>query len=75
MKIEFEKQRQIIHFAALEVGTVFRYRFEDPIYMKTECIDNDSEEINSINLSTEEFNYFSDYTEVCPLDATLYVKE
>ena len=75
MKIEFEKPRQVIHFAALEVGTVFKCPSYDTIYMKTECIDNDSEEINSIDLSTGEFNYFSDYTEVCPLDATLYVKE
>lgn len=26
MKIEYEKPRQIIHFAALEVGTLFRDR-------------------------------------------------
>ena len=75
MKIEFEKQRQVIRFAALEVGTVFRDPSDDTVYMKTEYIDNDSEEINSIDLSTGKLNYFSDYTEVCPLDATLYVKE
>lgn len=75
MKIEYEKPRQVINFAALEVGTVFKYPSYDTVYMKTEYIDNDSEEINSIDLSTGEFNYFSDYTEVCPLDATLYVKE
>lgn len=75
MKIEYEKSKKIIHFADLDVGTIFKYQFEDPIYMKTECIDNDSEEINSIDLSIGKFNYFSDYTEVSPLDATLYVKE
>ena len=75
MKIEFEKQRQIIRFAALEVGTVFRDPSNDTVYMKTEYIDNDNEEINSIDLSTGELNYFSDYTEVYPLDATLYIKE
>ena len=38
MKIEFEKPRQVIHFAALEIGTVFRDPSDDMIYMKTEYI-------------------------------------
>lgn len=75
MKIEFEKQRQIIHFASLDVGTVFKYQFDDTIYMKTECIDNDGDEINSIDLSTGELDCFNDDTKVYAVDATLYVKE
>lgn len=75
MKIEFEKQRQIIHFAALEVGTVFRDPSDDTIYMKTEYIDNDGNEINSIDLATGELDYFYDDTKVYTVDATLYVKE
>lgn len=30
MKIEYEKPRQVIHFAALDVGTVFR----DPLMIR-----------------------------------------
>ena len=75
MKIEFEKQRQIIHFAALDVGTVFKYQFDDTVYMKTECIDNDGVGINSIDLSTGEVDYFDDDAKVYAVDATLYVKE
>ena len=75
MKIEFEKSKQIIHFADLDIGTIFRYQFEDPIYMKTECIDNDSEEINSIDLTTGNLGGFSDDAKVYPVEATLYVKE
>ena len=75
MKIEFEKQRQIIHFAALEVGTVFRDPSDDMIYMKTEYIDHDGDQINSIDLATGELDYFYDDTKVYIIDATLYVKE
>ena len=75
MKIEFEKQRQIIHFAALEVGTVFKGLYDDTVYMKTECIDNDGDEINSIDLSTGELDYFADDAKVYAVDATLYIKE
>lgn len=77
MKIEYEKPRQVIHFADLNVGTVFRGLFDDTIYiyMKTECIDNDSEEINSIDLSTGELVYFHDEAKVYAVDATLYIKE
>ena len=71
MKIEFEKQRQIIRFAALEVGTVFKCPSYDTIYMKTECIDNDGDEINSIDLSTGELDCFNDDTKVYAVDATL----
>lgn len=71
MKIEFEKQRQIIHFAALEVGTVFRDPSDDMIYMKTEYGD----EINSIDLTTGNLGGFSDDAKVYPVEATLYVKE
>ena len=75
MKIEFEKQRQIIHFAALDVGTVFRDPSDDMIYMKTEYIDNDGDEINSIDLATGNLGGFSDDAKVYPINATLYVKE
>lgn len=75
MKIEYEKPRQVIHFAALEVGTVFRDPSDDMIYMKTEYIDNDGDEINSIYLATGNLGGFSDDAKVYPVDATLYVKE
>ena len=75
MKIEFEKQRQIIHFAALEVGTIFKCPSYDTIYMKTECIDNNGDEINSVDLSTGELDCFNDGTIVYVVDAILYVKE
>ena len=75
MKIEFEKQRQIIHFAALEVGTVFKRPSCDTVYMKTECIGNDGYEINFIDLSTGELDCFNDDVKVYAVDATLYVKE
>lgn len=75
MKIEYEKPRQVIHFAALEIGTVFRDPSDDMIYMKTECIDNDGDETNSIDLATGILGGFSDDAKVYPVDATLYVKE
>ena len=75
MKIEFEKQRQVIRFAALDVGTVFRDPSDDMIYMKTEYIDNDGDEINSIDLATGNLGGFSDDAKVYPVNATLYVKE
>ena len=75
MKIEYEKPRQVINFAGLDVGTVFKYQFDDTVYMKTECIDNDSVGINSIDLSTGEVDYFDDGAKVYAVDATLYVKE
>lgn len=75
MKIEYEKPRQVIHFAALEVGTVFRDPSDDMIYMKTEYIDNDDDEINSIDLATGNLGGFSDDAKIYPVDATLYVKE
>ena len=75
MKIEFEKQRQIIHFADLEIGTVFRDPSDDRIYMKTEYIDDDGDEINSIDLATGNLGGFSDDAKVYPINATLYVKE
>lgn len=75
MKIEYEKSRQVIHFAALDVGTVFRDPSDDMIYMKTEYIDNDGDEINSIDLATGNLDGFSDDAKVYPVNATLYVKE
>ena len=75
MKIEFEKPRQVIHFAALEVGTVFRDPSDDMIYMKTEYIDNDGDEINSIDLATGNLGGFSDDAKVYPVNTTLYIKE
>ena len=75
MKIEFEKSRQVIHFATLDVGTIFRDPSDDRIYMKTEYIDDDGDEINSIDLSTGELDCFNDNAKVYAVDATLYVKE
>ena len=75
MKIEFEKQRQVINFGTLDAGTVFKRPCYDTIYMKTEYINNDGDEINLINLSTGELNCFNDDTKVYAVDATLYVKE
>ena len=75
MKIEFEKPRQIINFDALDVGTVFKCPSYDTIYMKTECIDNNGDEINSVDLSTGELDCFNNDAKVYAVDATLYVKE
>lgn len=75
MKIEFEKQRQVINFATLDVGVVFKRPSYDTIYMKTEYIDNNIDHINSIDLATGELDYFYDDTKVYTVDATLYVKE
>ena len=75
MKIEFEKPRQVIHFAALDVGTVFRDPSDDMIYMKTKHIYDDGDEINSIDLTTGNLGGFSDDAKVYDVDATLYVKE
>lgn len=75
MKIEYEKPKQVIHFAALDVGTVFKGLYDDMVYMKTECIDNDGDEINSIDLSTGELDCFNNDTKVYAVDATLYIKE
>lgn len=75
MKIEYEKSKKIIHFADLDVGTVFKCPSDGTVYMKTECIDNDGDEINSVDLSTGELNCFNDDAKVYAVDATLYVKE
>lgn len=74
MKIEFEKPKQSLHFAALDVGTVFRDPKDDSINMKTQYLDNDGDVYNCIDLSTGEYNCFSDETKVYPVEATLYVK-
>ena len=75
MKIEFEKQRQIINFGTLDAGTVFKRPSYDTVYMKTEYIDSKGYEINSIDLATGELDYFNDDTKVYAVDATLYIKE
>lgn len=75
MKIEFEKPRQVIRFAALDIGTVFKCPSYDTIYMKTEYIDNNGDETNSIDLATGILGGFSDDTKVYAVDATLYIKE
>ena len=75
MKIEFEKQRQVIDFGTLDAGTVFKRPSYDTVYMKTEYIDSKGYEINSIDLATGELDYFNDDTKVYAVDATLYVKE
>ena len=75
MKIEYEKQRQVVNFCTLDAGTVFKRPCYDTIYMKTEYINNDGDEINLINLSPGELNCFNDDTKVYAVDATLYIKE
>ena len=45
------------------------------IYMKTEYIDNNGDEINSIDLSTGEVDCFAEDAKLYAVDATLYVKE
>lgn len=76
MKIEFEKPKQVIRFAVLDVGTVFKGLYDDTVYMKTDYIDSkDDEKINSIDLSTGELDCFAEDTKVYAVDATLYVKE
>lgn len=75
MKIEYEKKPQIVHFAALEIGTVFRDPKTDTIHMKTEFICNEDDEINAIDLATGEFDCFCDEAKVYPVEATLYIKE
>lgn len=74
MKIEFEKPKQSIHFDALDVGAVFRDPKDDSINMKTEYLDNDGDVVNCIDLSTGEYNVFSDEAKVYPVEATLYIK-
>ena len=76
MKIEFEKQRQVIHFAALDVGTVFRDPKTESVHIKTErFFDNEWTTINSVNLFSGEFSYFPDDAKIDPVEATLYIKE
>lgn len=75
MKIEYEKKPQIVHFAALEIGTVFRDPKDDSINMKTESLDNDGDLINAIVLTTGELDCFCDEAKVYPVEATLYIKE
>ena len=75
MKIEFEKSKKIIHFADLDIGTIFRDPSYDTVYMKTEYIYNDGDEINSIDLATGNLGGFSDDAKVYPVNVTLYVKE
>ena len=75
MKIEVEKQRQIIHIGDLEVGTVLRDPSDDRIYMKTEYIDDDGDEINSIDLTTGNLGGFYDEAKGYDIDGTLYIKE
>lgn len=74
MKIEFAQKKEFRHFASLEVGTVFRDPRTDTIHMKTECLDNEGDEINAIDLATGEYNIFSDEAKVYPVEATLYIK-
>lgn len=75
MKIEYKKPKQAVHFADLEIGTVFCDPSYDTVYMKTEYIYNDGDEINSIDLATGNLGGFSDDAKVYAVDATLYVKE
>ena len=76
MKIEFEKPKQVIHFAALDVGTVFRDPKTESVHIKTErFFDNEWTTINSVNLFSGEFSYFSDDAKIDPVEATLDVKE
>ena len=74
MKIEIENPQQIVRFAALDTGTVFRDPKDDSINMKTEAIDNDGDVINAVVLATGELDCFCDEAKVYPVEATLYVK-
>lgn len=75
MKIEFAQKKEFRHFASLEVGTVFRDPRTDTIHMKTECIDNEGDEINAIDLAAGEFDCFPDDAKVYAVEATLNIKE
>ena len=76
MKIQFEKPKQVIHFAALDVGTVFRDPKTESVHIKTErFFDNEWTTINSVNLFSGEFSYFPDDAKIDPVEATLYIKE
>ena len=76
MKIEFEKPRQVIRFSDLDIGTVFRDPKTESVHIKTErFFDNEWTTINSVNLFSGEFSYFSDDAKIDPVEATLYVKE
>ena len=75
MKIEFEKSRQAINFAALDIGTMFRDPETESIYMKTERFDNEWDVVNSVDLFSGQLSYFSNDAKINPVEATLYVKE
>ena len=76
MKIEFEKPKQAVHFADLEIGTVFRVPKTESVHIKTErFFDNEWTTINSVDLFSGEFSYFPDDAKIDPVEATLYVKE
>ena len=75
MKIEFEKPKQAVHFADLEIGTVFRDLETETINIKTERFDNEWDVINSVDLFSGQLSYFSDDAKIDPVEATLYVKE
>ena len=76
MKIEYEKPRQVIHFAALDVGTIFRDPKTESVHIKTErFFDNEWTTINSVDLFSGEFSYFPDDAKIDPVEATLYIKE
>ena len=76
MKIEFEKPKQVVHFADLEIGTVFRNPKTESVHIKTErFFDNEWTTINSVDLFSGEFGYFPDDMKIDPVEATLYIKE
>ena len=75
MKIEFEKQRQVINFADLEIGIVFRDPETETINIKTERFDNEWDVVNSVDLFSGQLSYFSDDAKIDPVEATLYIKE
>ena len=76
MKIEFEKPKQAVNFADLEIGTVFRDPKTESIHIKTErFFDNEWDVVNSVDLYSGQLSYFSDDAKIDPVEATLYVKE
>ena len=75
MKIEYEKSKKIIHFADLEIGTVFYDPETEKINIKTECFDNEWDVVNSVDLFSGQLSYFSDDAKIDPVEATLYIKE
>ena len=75
MKIEYKKPKQAVHFADLEIGTIFCDPETETINMKTERFDNEWDVVNSVDLFSGQLSYFSNDAKINPVEATLYIKE